>query len=592
MAKKRLEDTIDRLNAWRTAHISDRQFMLLMSLPTGFMAGLAAVVIKKSAHGIRDLVLGIHFAYSDLLYFVYPAIGILLTIVFCRYILRKEMGHGIPGILYAISKNKGEVGGHNTWSSIVASALTVGFGGSVGLEGPSVSTGASIGSNIGRLLKLDFRQVILMIGMGGAAALASIFQAPITGVVFSLEVLMVDLSLGSVVPIIVSSFVAIMTSYFLLGKAVEYNVVITEGFVPSDALYYICLGLFVGLVSAYFLKVTFVVEKRFRNIASPWVRFGIGAALLGLLVFLFPALYGEGYDAINSALAGDYGSVYGNRLFEGFKDVKWAVLVLLAVLILLKAFATAFTFGAGGVGGTFAPALFIGAFSGLLFALTVNYTGLGDLDPAKFALVGMSGLIAGMLHAPLTGVFLIAEITNGYSLVVPLMIVSALSYAVNRMFFTHSVYTHSVAEQGVSVSHNKDTSILNMMAITQLIENNFSTIEPDKKLGDLISLIASSSRNIFPVVTEQGDFKGHILFDDIRSIMFDSSLYDRPVVDLMVEPSYVIDPLEPMEQIVAKFTESGKYNIPVVKDGKYLGYISRANVFSAYRKTLSEISDE
>ena len=592
MAKKRLEDTIDRLNAWRTAHISDRQFMLLMSLPTGFMAGLAAVVIKKSAHGIRDLVLGIHFAYSDLLYFVYHAIGILLTIVFCRYILRKEMGHGIPGILYAISKNKGEVGGHNTWSSIVASALTVGFGGSVGLEGPSVSTGASIGSNIGRLLKLDFRQVILMIGMGGAAALASIFQAPITGVVFSLEVLMVDLSLGSVVPIIVSSFVAIMTSYFLLGKAVEYNVVITEGFVPSDALYYICLGLFVGLVSAYFLKVTFVVEKRFRNIASPWVRFGIGAALLGLLVFLFPALYGEGYDAINSALAGDYGSVYGNRLFEGFKDVKWAVLVLLAVLILLKAFATAFTFGAGGVGGTFAPALFIGAFSGLLFALTVNYTGLGDLDPAKFALVGMSGLIAGMLHAPLTGVFLIAEITNGYSLVVPLMIVSALSYAVNRMFFTHSVYTHSVAEQGVSVSHNKDTSILNMMAITQLIENNFSTIEPDKKLGDLISLIASSSRNIFPVVTEQGDFKGHILFDDIRSIMFDSSLYDRPVVDLMVEPSYVIDPLEPMEQIVAKFTESGKYNIPVVKDGKYLGYISRANVFSAYRKTLSEISDE
>lgn len=590
--KQKMENWIDRINAWRATHISDRQFMLLMSIPTGFLAGLAAVVIKRSAHGIRDLVLGVHFNYSDFLFFVYPALGILLTIMFCRFILRKEVGHGIPGILYAVSKNKGEVSGHSTWSAIVASALTVGFGGSVGLEGPSVSTGASIGSNLGRLLKLDFRQVILMIGMGGAAALASIFQAPITGVVFSLEVLMVDLSLGSLVPIIMSSFVAIMTSYFLLGKAVEYNVVITEGFIPANALYYIGLGIFVGLVSAYFLKVTFMVEKRFRKVGSPWVRFGVGAALLGLLVFLFPALYGEGYEAINSALGGDYSSVYGNRMFEYFKDVKWAILVLLAILILLKAFATAFTFGAGGVGGTFAPALFIGAFTGLLFALTVNYLGIGELDPAKFALVGMSGLIAGMLHAPLTGIFLIAEITNGYSLIVPLMIVSALSYAVNRMFFTHSVYTQSVAEKGVSVSHNKDTSILNMMAITQLIENNFSTIEPGKKLGDLIPLIASSSRNIFPVVTEQGDFKGHILFDDIRSIMFDSSLYDKPVEELMVEPSYIIDPLEPMEQIVAKFTESGKYNIPVVKDGKYLGYISRANVFSAYRKTLSEISDE
>ncbi len=581
----------DRINAWRLSHISDRQFMLLMSLPTGLLAGLAAVVIKKSAHGIRDIVLDIHFGYSDLLYFVYPAVGIFLTILFCRFILHKNVGHGIPGILYSISKNKGKVSGHSTWSSVVASALTVGFGGSVGLEGPSVSTGASIGSNIGRLLNLDFRQVILMIGMGGAAALASIFQAPITGVVFSLEVLMIDLSLGSLVPIILSSFIAILTSYFLLGQAVEYNVVITEGFVPSNTLYYIGLGLFAGLVSAYFLKVTFVVERRFRKMNSLWGRFAIGAALLGLLVFLFPALYGEGYEAINSALAGDYSSVYGNRMFDGLKEIKWAVLVLLTALILLKAFATAFTFGAGGVGGTFAPALFIGAFTGLLFALTINFLG-GSLDPAKFALVGMSGLIAGMLHAPLTGIFLIAEITNGYVLIVPLMIVSALSYAVNRMFFTHSVYTHSVAEQGVSVSHNKDTSILNMMAITQLIENNFSTIEPGKKLGDLIPLIASSSRNIFPVVTENGDFKGHILFDDIRSVMFDRTLYDKPVEELMVEPSYIIDPLEPMEKIVATFSESGKYNIPVVKDGKYLGYISRANIFSAYRKTLSEISDE
>ncbi len=333
---------------------------------------------------------------------------------------------------------------HSMWSTIIASALTVGFGGSVGLEGPSVSTGASIGSNLARWLKLEYKQVIMLIGMGGAAALASIFQAPMTGIFFALEVLMIDLSLGSLIPIICASFTAILTSYFFLGQAVEYNAAITEGFIPGNALYYVGLGIFVGFISAYFLKVTFNVEKLFKGIVSPWKRFLIGATLLGILIFLFPALYGEGYDAINSALQGDYSSIYGSTLFEDLYGNDWSILILLAAIILLKAFATALTFGAGGVGGTFAPALFIGAFSGLFFALTVNYIGIGDLDPAKFALVGMSGLIAGMLHAPLTGIFLIAEITDGYKLIVPLMIVSALSYFVNRFFFKHSVYTLSL----------------------------------------------------------------------------------------------------------------------------------------------------
>jgi Chloride channel protein EriC len=583
---------IRKLTDWRIAHVTDKQFMLLLSIPTGFLAGLAAVVIKKLAHGIRDFVLNIQFDYSDFLYFVFPAIGIILTIIFCRYILRKEVGHGIPGILYSISKNKGIVSRHSTWSSIVASSLTVGFGGSVGLEGPSVSTGASIGSNIGQLLRLDFKQIVLLIGMGAASSLAAIFQAPITGIVFALEVLMIDLSLGALVPIIVSSFVAILTSYFMLGQAVEYHAVITEGFIPANAIYYIGLGIFVGLVSAYFLKVTFAVEHHFKKIESTWKRFFIGAFLLGLLIYLFPALYGEGYDAINSALAGDYSAIYQNPIFAQYKDVTWVVLLLFAGMILLKAFATAFTFGAGGVGGTFAPALFIGAFSGLFFALMINFFNLGDLDAAKFALVGMGGLIAGMLHAPLTGVFLIAEITNGYSLIVPLMIVAALSFAVNRFFFKHSVYTHAVAERGVSVTHNKDISILNMMAINRLIEDNFSIIRPGETFRSLIPLIASSSRNIFPVVDENRNFCGHVLFDHVRSIMFDESLYDKPIENFMVKPDYIIDPQESMEEVVKKFQESGKYNIPVIQNGKYLGYISRANVFSTYRKTLSEISDE
>lgn len=572
--------------------MTNRQFMLLVSVPTGFLAGLSAVVIKKLAHGIRDAVFGIQFTNVSFLYFICPAIGILLTILFCKYILKKDLGHGIPGILYAITKKKGVVNRHNTWSTIVASALTVGFGGSVGLEGPSVSTGASIGSSLGQILKLDFKQMVLLIGMSSAAALAAIFQAPLTGIFFALEVLMIDLSLAALVPIIVSSFVAILTSYFLLGQAVEYHAVISEGFIPSNAIYYIGVGIFLGLISAYFLKVTFTTEKQFKKIKSPWKRFLIGSSLLCLLIYLFPALYGEGYDAINAALAGDYSPIYGNPFFAQFKDNIWIILIFFAGIILLKAFATSLTFGAGGVGGTFAPALFIGAFSGLLFALTINALNLGDLDPSKFALVGMCGLIAGMLHAPLTGIFLIAEITNGYSLIVPLMIVAALAYAVNRIFFKYSVYTNSVAELGVSVTHNKDTSILNMMAISQLIETNFSTINPNSKLRDLMPLISSSTRNIFPVVDDDGKFYGHVLFDNIRSIMFDESLYGDDIKNFMVKPKYIIEPDEPMEEVVQKFQESGKYNIPVIKDGNYLGYISRANVFSAYRNKLSEISDE
>ena len=592
MAKQKAGNWIERFNEWRTTHLTNQQFMLLLSVPTGFLGGLAAILIKKSAHGIRDLVLSIQFEHSDILYFVFPAIGILLTVCFCKYILRKEIGHGIPGILYAIKKKKGEVSQHSMWSTIVASALTVGFGGSVGLEGPSVSTGASIGSNLGQRLKLEYKQVVMLIGMGGAAALAAIFQAPMTGIFFALEVLMIDLSLGSLIPIICASFTAILTSYFFLGQAVEYSASISEGFIPSNALYYIGLGLFVGLISAYFLRVTFNLEKRFKNIVSPWKKLIIGATLLGLLIYLFPALYGEGYDAINAALSGDYSPIYENPVLAGLEQYDWTILALLAAIILLKAFATALTFGAGGVGGTFAPALFIGAFSGLFFALTINYLGIGDLDPAKFALVGMSGLIAGMLHAPLTGIFLIAEITNGYVLIVPLMIVSALSYFVNRIFFKHSVYTNAVAEHGVEVTHNKDVSILNMMTINGLIETNFSKIRRGSTLGDLIPVISASRRNIFPVVDKDGTFCGHVLFDDIRSVMFDQTLYNQPIEEFTVIPEYIIRPEDSMETVVKKFQVSGKYNIPVIENGKYLGYVSRANVFSTYRKTLSEISED
>ncbi len=566
--------------------------MYLLSVPTGFLAGVAAVVIKFLTHTIRDFFFDLREdeQYFNLLFFILPAFGILLTIIVIRYVIRRDVGHGIPGLLYALSRNKGIVKPYTTFSSIITSALTVGFGGSVGLEGPSVSTGGAIGSNLGRLLKLNQKQINVLIGMGGAAALASIFQAPITGVIFSMEVFMIDISMTALIPIIISAFVAILTSYFFLGKAFEYTIIISESFLPSNTLYYVVLGIVVGLMSAYFMKVYFSVDKRFKKIESPWVRYLLASLSLGALIFVFPSLYGEGYETINAALHGNVSEIFKDTLFERFSGTPWVVFVVILLIILAKSFATSLTFAAGGVGGTFAPALFIGATTGMLFAMTVNYLGIGNLEIGKFALVGMSGLIAAMLHAPLTGIFLIAEITNGYTLMVPLMIVSALSLAVNRMFFKESIYTYSIAAKGIKVSFNKDESILSMMTAENLIETNFSVIEPKKTLEDLIPLIASSARNIYPVVDEDGNFMGHILFDDIRPIMFDRKLYCVLLENIMVKPQYVIDPGESMESIVKKFDESHKYNIPVVKDGKYIGYLSRAKVFTTYQETLREIS--
>ena len=592
--KKRAKIWLKLLNRWRLAHLSDRQLMLILALPTGFLAGLAAVVIKFLTHSIRDFFFDLrtHEVYVDWIFFILPLIGILLTIIVIRYIIRREVGHGIPGLLYALSRNKGIVKPHTTFSSIITSALTVGFGGSAGLEGPSVSTGGSIGSNIGQVLKLSQKQINVLIGMGGASALAAIFQAPITGVIFAMEVFMIDISMTALVPIIISAFVAILTSYFFLGRAIEYEITIAESFIPSNSLYYVGLGVVVGLVSAYFMKVYFQVGKRFGRIENPWRRFFLAALGLGTLIFVFPSLYGEGYETINAALNGNVDAILQNTMFEQYTGNIWIVIIIFIAIIFFKAFATSLTFAAGGVGGTFAPALFLGAMTGMVYALVINNLGIGSLEVSKFALVGMTGLVAGMLHAPLTGIFLIAEITDGYSLMVPLMIVSALSLAINRMFFSESIYTRSIAEQGVKVSFNKDETILNMMTSSHLIETNFSTIRFDRTFGDLIPLISSSSRNIFPVVDENGIFKGHILFDDIRKIMFDTNLYNLPIEHFMVIPSYVISPDESMESVVKKFEESHKYNIPVINEGKYIGYISRANVFTAYQATLKEISAE
>ncbi|KAF0131865.1 MAG: chloride channel protein CIC family [Bacteroidetes bacterium] len=583
-----------RFFEWRAKHISDRQYIYMLSIVVGIMAAISAIIIKKSAHLIQYLLTS-SFAnqYENILYFFYPAVGILLAILFMRFIVRQEPGHGIPGVLYAISRKNGLIKFHNTFSAIISSAFTVGFGGSVGLEGPTVSTGAAIGSNLGQFLRLNHRQIILMISLASAAAMASIFQSPIAAIVFALEVIMVDLAMASLVPLLIATVTAVLTSYFVLGQAVMYPIELGVAFDPSNTLFYVGLGVLAGLLSVYFTHVSIFVESYFgKTFKIWWVRFLLGAGLLGLLIFFFPALYGEGYGAINQSLKGDYSALYNNSIFFGYKEEMWVVFALFAAVLLMKAFATSLTFAAGGVGGIFAPALFLGAFLGLFYAVFINETGLGDLHPGKFAVVGMGGMIAGILHAPLTGIFLIAEITGGYNLFVPLMIVSTIAYATAKVFVSNSVYTYQLAQRGELVTHNKDKSILNMMKVGRLVETNFHKIQPGQTLEDLVNVISKSKRNIFPVVDEQGVFKGHILLDDIRNIMFDRELYPTLVDNIMVYPSFIIQPDDPMETVAAMFQDSGKYNIVVLKDGKYLGYISRANVFITYRNKLSEISQD
>ncbi|MBU2557089.1 MAG: chloride channel protein [Bacteroidetes bacterium] len=591
--KLKPELILRRFLRWRSTHISDKQYMYVLSVIVGILAGLAAVIIKNLAHAIQSMLIsGFTSQYENFLYFVYPAVGILLAIVFMRYIVRQDIGHGIPGVLYAISRKNGIIKFHNMFSAIITSAFTVGFGGSVGLEGPTVSTGAAVGSNLGQLLRLNYKQITLMISLSGAAAMAAIFQSPIAGIVFALEVIMIDLTMASLIPLLIATATSVLTSYFLLGQAVMYPIELHEAFIPSNTIYYIALGVLAGLVSSYFTNVYILTERFFSRFGSMWKRFLIGSFLLGLLIFFFPSLYGEGYEAINQSLQGDYSALYNNSIFFPYRDVGWVILILFIAVILIKAFATSFTFGAGGVGGIFAPALFIGAFTGLFFALSTNYLGLGTLNPGKFALVGMGGMIAGILHAPLTGIFLIAEITNGYTLFVPLMIVSTIAFATVKIFNNNSVYTYQLAQRGQLLTHNKDRSILNMMSLRRLVETNFNEVKPGTSLGDLVRIIASSKRNIFPVVDEDKKFYGHIRLDDVRNIMFDTELYDTTVENLMVMPEYIIDPGEPMAEVARKFHESGKYNIPVVHKERYLGYVSRANVFSTYRRKLSEISDD
>jgi len=589
-----ISSLIKRLLIWRVRKIDDKKFMMFLSIVVGIIVGFAAVIIKNSVHFIQSLLTNNSGQqYHNYMYFAYPAIGILLVYVFTKHILKKPVGHGIPTTLYAISKNNGKIKQHNMFSSIITSALTVGFGGSVGLEGPTVATGAAWGSNIGRFFHLNYRQVLLLLTCAGAGAMSAIFKAPIAAIVFVLEVLMLDLTIASLLPLLFASVTAAITSYLFLGMDVLYPIEITEKFNISLIPYYILLGILAGLVSVYFTRIYKFLQDWFDKQNNSLYKWLIGGSTLGLLIFLFPSLYGEGYEAINGCLHGTNEHLFNNSLFYNLKDNMFWVFTIFGLVIIFKAIATSVTFGAGGVGGIFAPTLFIGANTGLLFAQVLNYFGFKELPYSNFALVGMVGLIAGVLHAPLTAIFLVAEITGGYSLIMPLMIGASVSFATTRLFEKYSVYTYQLARRGELFTHDKDKVVLSILKVTKLIETDFLTICEEATLGDLVKVIAKSKRNIVPVIDKEKTLLGIVFINDIRDIMFKREMYDLVYVnELMYMPTPMVSPDESMEDVAKKFKITNNYNLPVVDNGKYVGFVSRANVFSAYRNLLKKFSED
>ena len=575
--------------------------MLLLSVLVGVFSGLAAVLLKTIVHLSGQMVMAFGNTHTvgggNILIFVAPLVGILLTILFVRFVIKGDIGHGIPSVLLAISRHKGQLPPRNMYTSLVASTLTVAFGGSVGLEAPIASTGSAIGSNVGRFFHVSPRGVKLLLGCGAAGAIAGIFKAPLAGVLFTLEVLMFDMTMTTAVPLLISALSASTVAYFLMGQDVQFAFHVTEDFSLRQIPFLMVLGVFCAFSSVYFLRCTDKVESWFakrKNWVDRWI---IGGLVLGLMIFLFPPLYGEGYWALTELLNGSNDdALFVNSIFNTFRDNSWVALAILFVLILLKPIATATTIGCGGVGGTFGPSLVLGGLSGYFIAALGNQLGLPPQSTANFALVGMAGVMTGVMHAPFMGVFLIAEITGGYALMIPLLITATVTYICVQPFENHSIYARKLALQGDLMTHNKDASAWQLLDLKKLIETNFATLLENGTLRDIVEAIKRSKRNLFPVLDTDGHFLGLIVMDDLRHLIFESDKYDTLTVkELMMtfDDKDIVHLSDSPADVVKKFQLSNRYNLIVVDDnGKYQGFLSRANTFSAYRRFISESSEE
>ena len=583
---------------WRDEHVSDKQMTIVLAFFIGFFASVAAFILHWIIREIQFLLTeGFTITSYNWLYLVFPVIGIYLTSLFVRYIVKDNISHGITRILYAISTKRSRLRGHNCWSSVIASAITIGFGGSVGAEAPIVLTGSAIGSNLGQLFKMDNKQLMLLVGCGASAAIAGIFKAPIAGLVFTLEVLMVDLSMASLLPILTSSVTATCFTYIFVGSNALFTFHLDSEWLIERVPATILLGLFCGLISLYFIRTMNICESVFAKLKdNRYGKLALGGTVLSLLIFFFPSLYGEGYQAINILLNGeteaDWNTIMNNSLFYGNSRL---LLVYIALVLLTKVFATSATNGGGGCGGTFAPSLFIGAFSGFLFARLWNLHHVSVFIPEKnFALLGMAGVMAGVMHAPLTGIFLIAEITGGYQLFIPLIIVSVCSVITISIFEPHSIYAMRLAREGKLITHHTDHSVLTLMNLESVIEKDYIAVNPDMPLGRLVHVISQSHSNFVPVVDDGGKLLGEIDITKIRHIIFRTELYQKfHVGQIMTPVSATLNVNDPMGDVMKTFEKTGSHYLPVTDVNEHLtGFISRTRIYSLYRKMVHDYSAE
>ena len=589
---------ISRVDTWRKKHISDRELVLVLAFAVGFLASLAAYVLHFIIKQIEELVTsGFQVTTINWLYLIYPVVGIWLTSLFVKYVVRDNISHGITRVLYAISTKQSRLKPHNTWSSIVASAITIGFGGSVGAEAPIVLTGSAIGSNLGKIFHLDNRTLMLLVGCGATAAVSGIFKAPIAGLVFTLEVLMVDLTMASLLPILIASVTATCFSYFFTGGSAMYHFQMDYLWGLDRVPPTILLGIACGFLSPYFMRMMSWCENGYGKLSSrPYLKLLVGGLVLSPLIFLFPSLYGEGYSSLGLFIEGkteaDWMQVMSGSMFAE----KTNFLVLYVGLVMLtKVFATSATNGAGGCGGTFAPALFIGGFGGFFFARLWNIQQLGVYVPEKnFTLYGMAAVMAAVMHAPLTGIFLIAELTGGYQLFIPLIIVTISSYLTINIFEHHSIYAVRLAKQGKLLTHHTDKSILTLMSMDKIIDRDFTSVGPDMEMGQLVHALSASRNDYIPVLNESGSLLGEIDINKLRYIIFRTELYHRfHVSQLMTPPAATLGAGDPMEDVMKTFDRTGAQNLPVVSvDGRLIGYISRARLYSMYRQLVADFSAE
>lgn len=591
--KLRLYDLYNYIIAWREQHIKQKNFVIILAFIVGVCTAFAAILLKNTIHFMKHVVETIPVGNINYLYLAFPAVGILLASLYVKLIVKDDISHGITKILFALSQRKARIKPHNMWSSMVASTLTIGFGGSVGAEAPIVLTGSAIGSNLGRFFKMDQKVLMLMIGCGAAGAIGGIFNAPIAGVVFTLEVLMLDLTLSSIVPLLVSSVTATALSYFFMGKDVMFSFDNFEPFSLSRIPYLILLGIVCGFVSLYFTRGMNAMENFFRRIKNPYTKLLIGGAILSALIFLLPTLYGEGYDTIKDLINGNSDKIMEGSLFAQIGSFAWVLPLYLGLTIVFKVVAASATNGAGGTGGIFAPSLFVGSLTGYLVAVLLGWLHV-KVPYGNFAFAGMAGVMAAVMHAPLTGIFLIAELTGGYSLFMSLMITATVAYLTIKIFEPHSLYAMRLAKKGELLTHHKDKAVLTLLEIENIIETDASQLNPEMYLGDLVRMISVSQGTIFPVVGKHGRYLGEVHLEEIRNIIFRQELYHRfQVGKFMVAPAAIINFDDPMEKVMTAFDRSQAWALPVVdNEGKYMGYVSKSKMFNAYREVLIRFSDD